>query len=337
MRRLVFIVLSVLVSALFLWLAVRDVPLDKVMESIRQANLVWVLISLLAIGVSIGTRAIRWRGLVDFKIPMVETYHIISVSFLLNQLPLRAGEVARSLLATRSKVPLVTAATSVVVERMLDTLMVVVMLLLAISRLPTVSETITRTTTLFGVAVVIAFVVLIYFSRYPDVAHRTLAFVERILPFLKRLPLARLLDNVLDGLKPLTHLRSAVHAIGWTIIAWMVSIFTFYALVQSLNIPQIAPDVDPILLSVMGVALASFSIAIPVSVASIGPFELAVSEAGKAVGMEPIMATSLGFLFHGVNLIGYAIFGVIGLLTLGVSLSEVTGGGRKTETPEAGQ
>src|SRR5262249_25472417 len=154
----------------FLWLAVRDVPMDQVIDSIRQANIWWVLASLAMIGVAIGTRAVRWRGLVDFKIPLRETFYIMGISFLLNQLPLRAGEVARSLLATRSKVPLVTAATSVVVERMLDTLLVVVMLLLAVSRLPSVPDVITKTATVFGVAAVVAFIVLIYFSRYPSVA-----------------------------------------------------------------------------------------------------------------------------------------------------------------------
>src|SRR5690348_11899506 len=93
MRRLVFLIISVLVSALFLWLAVRDVPLDQVMNSIRQANLAWVFACLVAITAGIGTRAIRWRGLVDFKIPLLDSFYIVSVSFLLNQLPLRAGEV----------------------------------------------------------------------------------------------------------------------------------------------------------------------------------------------------------------------------------------------------
>lgn len=327
MRRMVFILLSVLISALFLWLALRDVPLNDVIASIRQADIGWILACLLTITLAIAARAIRWRGLVDFRIPLLQSFYIVSVSFLLNQLPLRAGEVARSLLATRSKVPLVTAATSVVVERMLDTLLVVIMLLAAISRLPSVAENVTRTTSIFGVAVVVAFIVLIFFARYPDIAHRLLGMVEGVVPFLKRFRLAKLLDNMLDGLKPLTHWRSAVHAVGWTLIAWGISLITFYCLIRSLNIPQIAPDVDVILLTVMGVTLASFSIAIPVTVASLGPFEIAVQEAGKAVSgsaTAPVWATSLGFLFHGVNLVGYVFWGVIGLLVLGVSLSEIT-------------
>lgn len=334
MRRFLFIIASVLVSALFLWLAVRDVPLDKVGESISQANLLWVLLALVSITVGNFTRAIRWRGLVDFKVPLIQSFHIMNITFLLNNLPLRAGEVARSLLATRSQVPVVTAATSIIVERMLDTLMVVVMLLAAVSSLPTVSPTITTTTTLFGVAVVVAFAVLIFFARYPVVGHKTLDLVERFLPFLKRLPLRKLLDNILDGLKPLTNLRSAVHAIGWTLISWAISLVTFICLEVAIGVPQAHPEINLLQMSVLGISLASFSIAIPVTVAAIGPFELAVSEAGRAVGMQPILATSLGFLFHGTNIIGYAIWGTVGLLALGVSLSDVMSARKKDEEPQ---
>ncbi len=34
-------------------------------------------------------------------------------------------------------------------------------------------------------------------------------------------------------------------------------------------------------------------------------------------------SATLGFLFHGVTVISYAVMGVIGLLTLGVSLRDV--------------
>lgn len=334
MRRTIFLVVSVLVSAVFLWLAVRDVPMAEVLDRIRQANLLWVIVSVFSIGAGNWARAVRWRGLVDFKIPLIQSIHIMNITFLVNLLPLRAGEIARSVLATRSKVPFVTAATSVVVERMIDTLLVVIVLTLAVSRLPSAPEAITRTAGIFGVVVIIAFIVLLYFARYREVAHKTLVFMQRVLPFIQRFPLEKLLDNVLDGLRPLTRWRSGAHAIGWTLISWVFSFFTFYCLELALNIPAIAPEVDPILMALLGVSLAAFSIAIPVTVGSIGPFEVAVKEAGKAVGMVSDLATSLGFLFHGMNIIGYAIWGSIGLLAMGVSLSDVTGGGQKAEAVE---
>jgi uncharacterized membrane protein YbhN (UPF0104 family) len=184
---------------------------------------------------------------------------------------------------------------------------------------------------IFGIAVVAAFAVLVFFARFPSLGHRAVGIVERMLPFLKRFKLTQLLDHVLDGLKPLTHWRSALHAIVWSLIAWAISTATVYALILSLGINEIVPGnngVDTLSLSILGLCLAALSIAVPVSVASIGIFESAVQIAGRAVGLSgtPALdatALSLGFLFHGVNIFGYAVWGVIGLLVTGISLGDV--------------
>jgi hypothetical protein len=111
----------------------------------------------------------------------------------------------------------------------------------------------------------------------------------------------------------------AAHALGWTVIGWTTSLFTFYALERSLNIQ----DVDLIIGALLGVPLVSFGVAIPVSVMSIGPYEGAVRVAGEAVSMSAVAATTLGFLFHGISVLGYAVFGVLGLAALGVSLGDL--------------
>jgi len=318
MRRVIFLIASAAVSALFLWLTLRGIPLADVAQSIRQANLLWVIAALGFITAGLWTRAIRWRGLLDNKIETMQAFHMLNIAMLLNQLPFRAGEVARSLLATRSGVPLFTAATSILVERLLDTLLVVIWLSIALTQIPDAPAFATQAATLFGVAAVFAFIVLIVFAHYPAVAHRVLAFFENLLPFIKKLNLGRLLDHVLDGIKPLTQWQSALHAIIWTLISWTISLATFYCLALSIGVQD-----NVLLMSVLSVTLASFSIAIPLSVAAIGPFEGAVQTAGSAIGMERLLSTSLGFLFHGVTILGYIIWGTIGLLALGVSLSDV--------------
>jgi len=332
MRRTLFIIASVLVSALFLWLALRNVPISEIVARIREANLAWIVVAFGLHALGQWTRAVRWSGLLDFKLPAMSAFHILNIGFLLNQLPLRAGEFARMVLATRSKVPLFTAATSVVLERMIDTLLVVILLVVTVPRLSRVPAEVTTAINIFGLAVIAAFAVLLFFTRFPAIGHRTVAFVERLLPFLKRLNLIRLLDHVLDGLKPLMHWRSGLHAVGWTLIAWAISAATVYALVQSLNIT----GVDTLALAILALCMAALSIAVPVSVASIGIFEAAVQLAGQTVGLSgtPALdatALSLGFLFHGVNIFGYAVWGFIGLMATGISLGEVMSA-RKTDS-----
>ncbi len=319
MRRALIIIASVVVSALLLWLALRNVPLQDIGASISKANPAWLLFGFIWISAGLWTRGERWRGLMGFRSPALKTSNILNIGFMLNLLPLRAGEVVRSLLATRVGVPFMTAATSVVVERMIDTLLVVLALVWAISRLPNAAPEIVGPTTTFGVLVVMVFLVLIFFARFPKIGHQALSFAVRVFPFLKRLPLERQFDHVLDGLKPLMHLKNAVHALVWTLISWGISVLTIWALIQALGIT----GVDQFLLAILGLCLASFSIAVPVTLAALGPFQIALLVAGQSVGLSEAESLSLGFLFHGINILGYIVWGMVGLFAMGISLGDV--------------
>ncbi|MDQ7036847.1 MAG: hypothetical protein Q9P01_19040 [Anaerolineae bacterium] len=96
------------------------------------------------------------------------------------------------------------------------------------------------------------------------------------------------------------------------------SLFTLLALLRALNI-----ETNYWLMSFLGVALASLSIAIPVSVAAIGLFEGAVILAGELVGIDTVSATALGFLYHGNAVLGYIVVGAVGMFSLGISIGDV--------------
>lgn len=323
MRRILFVVASVIASGLFLWLAMRDVPMDEIIESIRQANVLWVLAALVFVTLGLWTRAIRWRVLLEQKIETKQAFYILSIGMLLNQLPFRVGEVARSGLATRSNIPFITAVTSILVERLLDTLLVVIALALALTQIPDAPPELTQPAALFGGVGIIAFGVLLVFARQPAVAWRVLNWVQSVLPFIKRLKLDQLLNNILQGIRPLANWGSAFSAIVWTLISWGLSLATFYCLGLALGV------VDNLaLMTVLSVTMASFSIVIPVTVAAVGPFEAAVRLAGDAVQLPSVASIALGFIFHGVTILGYAIWGALGMVLMGVSLGEMLSGAR---------
>jgi glycosyltransferase 2 family protein len=334
MRKWIFIALSVVVSAVFLWLTLRDVPLQEVGATIASANVFWVIVSFLSVGMALFTRGVRWRIMVGYRIPVLHSFYIFSITMLINQLPLRAGEVARTLLATRYQVPFVTAATSVLVERLIDVLIVVVMVAYGISKVPNAPETTTRGAVIFGVLAVIAFGVLFVFARFPQIPRQIVAWLESRLTFLHRLNLSKRVDEVLDGLRPLANLRTGAYTILWTVIAWVTSISTMYTLALAFNLPAENPQIDFVALSSLSVGLAALGVAIPVTVASIGPFQGAVRVASELLGLNAVIAATLGIMFHGVTLLAYGVFGAIGLLALGVSFSDFSGANAKTESGE---
>ena len=124
----------------------------------------------------------------------------------------------------------------------------------------------------------------------------------------ERVPLLDWTEHILTGLQPLTRPRQLLHALLWTLISWGISLLSLYILQPGLPID---PDVNLWLNATLGVALASLSIAIPVSVAAIG-------------------------LLHGITVLGYIIVGVAGMIRLGVSFGEMLRrSDTTTDTPPA--
>jgi uncharacterized membrane protein YbhN (UPF0104 family) len=175
--------------------------------------------------------------------------------------------------------------------------------------------------------------ILLFFAYRPQIARSLVARVEQLLPnaITERVALTEWLEQMLLGLQPLTRPRQLGHAVLWTLISWAISLFSLYILHPGLPID---PDVNLWLNTTLSAALASFSIAIPVSVAAIGPFEAAIAVAGELTGINSVLYTALGFLIHGITVLGYVIIGVPGMLRLGVSFSEML---RRSDAPPAEQ
>ena len=289
------------------------VPLEDVLATIETADGAWLALSGLFMTLSLVTRGVRWRELLARRIARRDAFHLVNIMFLGNQLPLRMGEVARTVLVSRKGVPMATAAASIVVERLLDTLLVALMLTLTVSRLPDAPRAVTDAAAFFGMAGLAGFVALLVCARTPQ---RTLAIVDamlRLTPALRRLPLKRWTAHLLDGLGALADARTLLVSLFWTLISWAMSLATFYCLQAALAI-----EVDASLSVPLGVSLAALGIALPVSIAALGPFEAAIIVAGQLTGMDSLEAVSLGFLYHGVTIIGIVIWGAISLLALGV-------------------
>ena len=314
LKRLLIVGMSAAVSAILLLLILRDVPLDDVAESLRQADFGMVLLSLLMVALGLAVRGIRWSILLGRRISIVRATHLVNIMFLGNQLPLRLGEVARGVLATRSGVPLATSASSIVAERLIDSLAVVLVIALTVSQLPDAMPELSQRASVFGLLALVCFAALLGLARFPAAAHRMLNALLELIPPLRRLPLQSILADLLGGLQPLTQMR-AMFVIGcWTLVGWVLSLLTYYFLHLALGI-----ETNYVISVPLGIALAALAITLPVSIAGLGPFHGAIVVAGQMVGITPVEAISLAFLFHGVTVLSYGLWGAIGLLSLGIS------------------
>jgi hypothetical protein len=124
-------------------------------------------------------------GAAQRRLRLGRAFRILNVSYLVNGvLPLRLGEVARVYLATRAEPPvrLFTSASTVIVERLLDLLAVLILLGAALAISPTLPAEY-RTAGFAGALTLSAgFAVLVVLANQRNLAHRLFGLVERAVP-----------------------------------------------------------------------------------------------------------------------------------------------------------
>ncbi len=145
---------GLLVTIALLYWTLRDVDPGAVLGHMRRAAL-WPFLG----GVTLATltfplRAIRWRVILrdvdGQRLPWIPLWHATAVGFMANNLlPVRAGEVARAYMTHRQlPVRFTTALASIGVERVLDGLVLVGLMVL-----PLAAPSFPRHATLGGVPV----------------------------------------------------------------------------------------------------------------------------------------------------------------------------------------
>ncbi len=106
MKRWQSILLGLIVSVATLAYALRGVRLDQLGDEFARGRYVYILPALVFILLGLTLRAFRWRALLNGRIDIIHSFHILNVSYLFNVLlPLRLGEVVRAFLATRLQPP----------------------------------------------------------------------------------------------------------------------------------------------------------------------------------------------------------------------------------------
>src|SRR6478609_1437064 len=129
--------LGILLSAGCLYFAFRGIEFSKVMEYVRSANIPLLLLSAVIATCIFPLRARRWRPILDPiapNLPFSVLWPPVAIGMMINNVvPARAGEPARAFALSRSTaaVPFPAAFASLAVDRLFDTVVVLLLMFLA--------------------------------------------------------------------------------------------------------------------------------------------------------------------------------------------------------------
>ncbi len=126
MNRNIWISLAagVLLSVLGFYFAFRNVPLERLIQSMAGIHYSWLAAGA-AVGLfSFGVRALRWQLILGAsrRLPFMSVYHPLMIAFMINTvMPGRIGEIARPVIIKKQEnVPFTLGVTTVIAERIFD-------------------------------------------------------------------------------------------------------------------------------------------------------------------------------------------------------------------------
>lgn len=323
--------IGVAVSAVALVFFYTQIDMPDLLRALQTANYGYVIPCVALLLVGLVTRGMRWRILLNGQLRLERAFHIMNIAYLVNGiLPFRIGEFARMYLASRGEtpVPVMQSASTIITERLLDLLAVVVMALIALSAAPLPPE-LQNTLMLMGPAALVGFLTLVLLARHERwTLRQTQRLVERFGLF-GRLNLQMWVGHFMNGLRPLTEWRKLLGALGFTALSWGISAWAGYVLMFAFY-PQASWFT-----TFLYIAAAAFAIAVPAIPGNIGTYEAAILIALEATGYSAYtngqissVAFSFAIMVHAVNLAVHIGTGILGFVQEGITLEQLSHGVR---------
>jgi uncharacterized protein (TIRG00374 family) len=263
--------IGLLISLGALLLAFRGLDWAEVGSALRDANYFLLLPAAVVMFFGLYFRAIRWGVLfyprTDLRVGAL--MGTMNVGYSVNNiLPLRVGELVRAyLIGETQRVSTAHALSTVVVERVLDVLAVVLMLVLL---LPFIDVPAWATTPALVAGVV--FLVLAVLLATLSLARRwVLTMVDkgaRLLPARHQPRLRQAADSMMEGFGVLNKPAVLARVVGWSFASWFSSVLVMFIVQQALGL-GVGFEAGAFV-----VATTSLAMLVPASPGYIGTFEL---------------------------------------------------------------
>jgi hypothetical protein len=314
------LIVGIAISAIFIYLALKGVEAEEVIAGLHGKRYVFLLPAALAIILTQIVRSLRWEILLSpvKVIRQKKLFPITSIGFLAIILaPMRLGEFVRPyLINVKESVPLGSGFATILIERSLDLLMLLVFLFLVISQVPVPDWMAEGGKALLSI-IVLGFLSIILFMIFPEKVKRM------ILPLTKRMPLkmAAALDgfigNLAGGFRVIANGPKFAQVLFLSFSIWFLSSLAVYFLFYFYRLPFG-------IFEALGVTtVTSLGVSLPAAPGLIGNFQFAcifsLSFWGVAKSDAFTFAMVYYFLSVGINI----LIGLIFLPSIDIPLREL--------------
>lgn len=332
MKRRLRLAVGILISLVALYIALRDIDPRELWTVYRDADYLYMAPALLLVFPINWVRAYRWRLLIYPRqdLPLGRLFSIVNIGYLFNNtLPAKAGEVVRGYLVGRM-IPggMARAISSLLVERLLDVLALMLVLLGLLSFVEMPPEVIVAGR-LLGAVSVVGVLVLLVLSRFGD---RSLEWIWRFLGRVRWIGHPRVraaLEDLLVGFRVLTDGKLLPGIVLSSVVIWFG-----YALLNHIVLSVFRMTYLPMTAAAVVLCATGFSMVVPSSPGAMGVWEAAVVLALSVYGVAQGEAFGYAFGLHALTNIALIVLGLWGMRSESLTFADVRG---QVADGEAGQ
>jgi uncharacterized protein (TIRG00374 family) len=334
--------LGVAISVVLLWWTLRNESFADIWNVLRASNLPLLIVAASTATLAFPLRALRWRYILE---PTAGTFafgplwRATAIGMMVNNVsPARAGELARAYVIAREtgRIKFAAALASLVVDRLFDTLVVLLLLLIAVS-MPAFPDgamvgswPVSRLLIIFSAIALAALLCLVLAALFP---HGVVRIWERALGGIAPKLTARGRDILISfgqGLGVLRDARRSAIVFFWALVMWLVNGTSFWIAFKAVGIE--APYSAALFLQ----SLLAFAVAAPSAPGFFGPFEAASKVALSVYGVSETVAVSYALGYHLLGWIPITAIGFWYLGRLGLHLKEFGDAAKETAGAKPG-
>lgn len=307
---------GIICSAVIIGVLIYFIDWNVLKEALKNCSLKLFLILFALQTLSFFFRGMAWRTILEDLPSPLNAFFTISEGYLLNLLPLRLGEIGRSVimggLINRSPFYVFT---TVILERVFDLLITLIFLLITIPMLSAANFSATIYYVLFGVmilGIILMFWIASHQQQFMDFLQKIIKPETKIGKFV--LPKVKLL---LSGMGILTQPKRFLIWLFWILATWACWIATLQVGMREF-FPQL-----PFWAGLFTQGIGALGGAIPSAPAGIGVVEGAYVVAMGFFGIDQSSSLAFGLVMHAVAIVTPIVWGLIGFSAQGLKLTEV--------------
>lgn len=323
-RRTLQFSVGLILSGLFLWLALRGEDWGAIRRQLAEVDYRWVVL-MVPFGVyTLYARCQRWQILLEKthgrNVPMMPIFSASAIGFMANMvLPFRVGEIARPYLVARSTgLPTASTFATVVIERVLD-LLALAVFGLAIVLTADVPPIVLRLAQLAAL-----FAALTFGGAYLVVVRR-----GTVLPILDRLwrkvprvgeSILRLEHEFVDGMAAIADPATLLRTIVWSLYIWFIVAVSF-----ALGFKATGMEVPFVGGGITVATIVALAVSVPSAPAFVGQFEWGCKLALEQIhGVSGSAAIGYSILVHTTQFLTQVVLGVVFLAREGLSIRDLS-------------